>query len=161
MDRTISPASVQKTLLVPADPATAFHAFAHRMHEWSPASHSLTGSRTNIIVEPCVGGRWFETGENGAEADWGKVLAWDPPHRLLLAWQLNAQFSFDPLLITEVEIRFGATNDGLTRVEFEHRNLERYGDAAPDIFQSLDGRDGWGGSLESYAKLLLQGKKTR
>lgn len=161
MERTISPASVRKTLLVPADPATAFHAFAHRMHEWSPASHSLTHSRTNIIIEPRVGGRWFETGGSGAEADWGKVLAWEPPHRLLLAWQLNAQFSFDPLLITEVEIRFESTNDGLTRVEFEHRNLERYGDAAPDIFQSLDGSDGWGGSLENYANLLLQGTETR
>lgn len=124
------------------------------MHEWSPSNHSLTRTRTNIIIESHVGGRWYETGENGTEADWGKVLAWEPPHRLLLAWQLNARFSFDPQLITEVEVRFEPVGENSTRVEFEHRNLERYGEAMPDIFQSLDGHDGWGGSLQSYARML-------
>jgi hypothetical protein len=154
MDRTISPASVRKTFVVRADPAAAFHAFAHRMHEWSPASHSLTGSRTNIIIEPHVEGRWYEIGEGGAEADWGKVLAWEPAQRMLLAWQLNASFNFDPELITEVEVRFEDAGDGSTRVEFEHRNLERFGAAAPDIFKSLNGEDGWSGSLQNYANLL-------
>lgn len=154
MERTISPASVRKILVVPADQTTAFHAFAHRMHEWSPQSHSLTGSRTNIVIEPRVGGRWYETGENGTEADWGKVLAWHPPHRMLLAWQLNARFSFDPGFVTEIEIRFEPVDESSTRVEFEHRNLERYGDAAPDVFKSLDGDDGWGGSLQNFASLL-------
>lgn len=160
MERKISPASVRKTLIVSADPAAAFHAFAHRMHEWSPQSHSLTGSRTNIIVEPRVGGRWYETGQNGTEADWGKVLAWAPPHRMLLAWQLNASFGFDPSLITEVEIRFEPVGESSTRVEFEHRNLDRYGEAAPDIFKSLDGDDGWGGSLQNFAG-LLEGRRAK
>lgn len=123
------------------------------MHEWSPASHSLTGNRTNIIIEPRVGGRWYEIGEGGAEADWGKVLAWEPSRRMLLAWQLDASFNFDPELITEVEIRFEVTEPGFTRVDFEHRNIERFGAAAPDIFKSLDGDDGWGGSLQNYVDL--------
>jgi len=155
MDRTISPASVRKTFVVRADAAAAFQAFAHRMHEWSPTSHSLTGSRTNIIIEPHVGGRWYETGEGNTEADWGKVLAWEPGQRMLLAWQLNANFNFDPDLITEVEVRFEDAGDGSTRVDFEHRNLERFGAAAPDIFNSLNGEDGWSGSLHNYANLLV------
>jgi uncharacterized protein YndB with AHSA1/START domain len=128
------------------------------MHEWSPRDHSLTGARTNIIVESHVGGRWYETGADGTEASWGKVLAWEPPRRMVLAWQLSASFSFDATLVTEVEIRFEAVEGNATRVEFEHRNLERYGDAAPDIFQSLDGEDGWGGSLQNYTD-LMEGKE--
>lgn len=154
MERTISPAAVRKTLIVPTDRETAFHAFVHRMHEWSPGSHSLIGCRANIVIEPHMGGRWYETGDNGTEADWGKVLAWDPPHRMVLAWQLNSSFCFDPDLITEVEVRFEQIGGDSTRVEFEHRNLERYGDATPAIFNSLDGDDGWGGSLKNYAMLL-------
>jgi hypothetical protein len=154
LERTISPAPVRKTLTVPADQAIAFHAFAHRMHEWSPASHSLTGSRTNIIIEPRVGGRWYEIGEGGAEANWGKVLAWEPSRRMLLAWQLDVDFSFNPELITEVEIRFETAEPGFTRVDFEHRNIERFGSAALDLFKSLDGDDGWGGSLQNYIDLF-------
>jgi len=154
LERSISPASVRKTLLVRTDTATAFHAFAHRMHAWSPPSHSLTGSRTDIVIEPRIGGRWYETGEGGAEADWGRVLAWEPPHRMVLAWQLNANFSFDPELTTEVEVRFESAGTGLTRVDFEHRNIERFGAVAPDIFKSLDGDDGWGGSLQMFADLF-------
>lgn len=160
MERNISPASVRKTLVVPTNLAAAFDAFAHRMHEWSPQSHSLTGSRTNIIIEPRVGGRWYETGENGTEADWGKVLAWHPPHRMVLAWQLNARFRFDPGFVTEVEIRFEPLGEASTRVEFEHRNLERYGEAAPDVVKSLDGEDGWGGSLQNYGD-LLEGRRVK
>jgi uncharacterized protein YndB with AHSA1/START domain len=130
------------------------------MHEWSPETHSLTGSRTNIIVEPAIGGRWYETGANGTEVDWGKVLAWNPPHRMLLAWQLNANFSFDPGQITDVEIRFEPVGSNATRVEFEHRNLDRYGATAPEIFQILDGDNGWGGSLQNYAD-LVEGKRVK
>jgi uncharacterized protein YndB with AHSA1/START domain len=154
VDQTIAPASVRKELVVRADAATAFHAFAHRMHEWSPASHSLTGRRTNIIIEPRVGGRWYETGEGGTEANWGRVLAWEPSRRMVLAWQLDANFNFDPELITEVEVRFEAIATGGTRVDFEHRNIDRFGAAAPDVFASLDGEDGWSGSLQDLADLL-------
>lgn len=85
MNGTIAPAPVRKTLTVKADPTRAFHVFAHRMHDWSPLGHSLTGARSGIVIEPRPDGRWYETGENGNEANWGKVLEWEPPHRMLLA----------------------------------------------------------------------------
>lgn len=154
MEQKITPATVRKMLTVKADPAKAFNVFVRRIHEWSPASHSLTGARTGVIIEPRVGGRWYETGEGGAEANWGKVIEWEPPHRLLLAWQLDARCAYDPELITEIEVLFRAVAEGKTQVEFEHRNIERFGTAAADVLASLDGKDGWGGSLAQFAALI-------
>jgi uncharacterized protein YndB with AHSA1/START domain len=152
MDRTITPASIRKTLVVKAEPAKAFEVFARRMHEWSPEVQTMTGSRRGLVIEPRVDGRWYEIGANGEEAQWGKVLAWEPPHRLLLAWQLDADFAYDPDLVTEVEIRFTGLDAGRTQVDFEHRDLERFGDRAAEAAQSLDSKGGWSGSFEAYAR---------
>lgn len=146
---------IRKTLVVKATPARAFEVFAHRMHDWSPAVQSLLGARRDIVVEPRAGGRWYEVSKDGSQADWGKVLAWEPPHRMLLAWQLNAQFAYDPALVTEVEARFFPEDGGRTRVEFEHRNLERFGEAANDTRISLDGEGGWSGSFALYEALFI------
>jgi uncharacterized protein YndB with AHSA1/START domain len=154
MGQRISPAPIRKTIVVKADPARAFDVFAHRMHDWSPAVQSLLGSRRDIVVEPRSGGRWYEVSESGAHADWGKVLVWDPPHRMVLAWQLDARFAYDPDLVTEVEARFAPEEGGRTRVEFEHRNLERFGDEAPTVAASLDSEGGWNGSFEMYKRLF-------
>lgn len=152
MQRTIKPEPIRKTVVVNAGLVKAFEVFAHRMHDWSPTQHSLTGARTGIVIEPRVGGRWYEIGDGGEEADWGRVLEWEPPRRMLLAWQLDAQFAYDPNLITEIEVRFESVGEGRTRVEFEHRNLERFGPGAVELLTSLD--SGWGGILNGFAGLL-------
>jgi uncharacterized protein YndB with AHSA1/START domain len=154
MDRTITPAPIRKTLVVKAEPAKAFEVFARRMHDWSPEVQSLLGKRRDIVVEPKADGRWYEVSEDGSQADWGRVLAWDPPNRLLLAWQLDANFQYDPKLTTEVEIRFAPVEGGRTRVDFEHRNLERFGDRADETRLSLDGEGGWSGSFALYVGLF-------
>ena len=152
MTVTISPAPVRKTVRVQAPPARAFEVFAVRMGSWWPKSHSVGASpQRDVILEPRPGGRWFERGEDGAECDWGHVLAWEPPSRLLLAWQLNAEWRFDRNLVTEVEIRFIPDGADATRVELEHRHLERFGDRAEAVRNSLDSPGGWGGILEGYA----------
>ena len=101
-----------------------------------------------IIIEPREGGRWFERGEDGTESDWGHVLAWNPPGRLLIAWQIGANWSYDPALVTEVELTFAPHGDG-TLVTLEHRHLERYGEAAAAHAAQLDG--GWPSLLQGYA----------
>lgn len=154
MPLEISPAPIRKTLSVNADVKRAFEVFVSRMHEWSPAVQSLLGSRKNIVVEPRTGGRWYEVSESGVEADWGKVLVWEPPNRLVLAWQLDATFSYDPALVTEVEARFAPEGERRTRIEFEHRNLDRFGARAPETAASLDSEGGWSGSFTLYEKLL-------
>jgi uncharacterized protein YndB with AHSA1/START domain len=152
MTVTISPAPVRKSVRVKAPPARAFEVFAARMGSWWPKSHSVGASpQRDVIIEPRPGGRWFERGEDGAECDWGHVLAWEPPSRLLLAWQLNAEWRFDRNLVTEVEVRFIPDGADATRVELEHRHLERFGDRVEAVRNSLDSPGGWGGILEGYA----------
>src|SRR5262249_28080303 len=134
MDVRIAPAPVRKTLQVKATQAHAFDVFTAGFGRWWPRSHSVGKSPIeDAVIEPKVGGRWYEGGQDGSECDWGRVLAWEPPARLVLAWQLNAQWQFDPALVTEVEVKFIAEGSAQTRVEFEHRELQRFGDRAEAV----------------------------
>jgi uncharacterized protein YndB with AHSA1/START domain len=85
------------------------------------------------VIEPFAGGRWFERDAEGGETSWGRVLAFEPPERLLLAWQLNSQFRYDPAFETEVELTFTPSDGGGSRVTLEHRNLERFGADAEKV----------------------------
>ena len=86
-----------------------------------------TSDFDTAVIEPFAGGRWFERGVDGTEADWGKVLVWEPPQRLVLAWQITPDFQFDPNLVTEIEVRFEAIGPDQTRVDLEHRLFDRFG----------------------------------
>lgn len=102
-------------------------------------------------LEPHVGGRWYEIGADGRECPWGRVLLWEPPARVVLAWQITADWGYDPDLETEVEVRFSPRPEGGTLVELEHRKLERYGDRAEGVRASLDSEGGWQGLLGLFA----------
>lgn len=108
------------------------------------------------VIEPRAGGRWFERGEDGSECQWGKVLVWDPPDRVVLGWQLNSQFKFDPAVVTEVDVRFIPESANVTRVELEHRNLERFGEQGEVLRQKVDSPNGWAGLLENYAAVAAK-----
>jgi uncharacterized protein YndB with AHSA1/START domain len=147
----IKPVPVRKQVFVAVEPERAFAVFTGHMGVWWPKGHSVGSSpQKDVVVEPRTGGRWFERAEDGSESMWGHVIAWDPPHRVLLAWQLNAEWTYDPALVTVVEVRFDA-HDGGTMVHLEHSGLERMGDAAEAVRKSIDSPDGWGGILASYA----------
>jgi hypothetical protein len=149
---TIAP--IVKTVDLKCAPARAFALFTGRMAAWWPASHHIGGAPfEEIVIEPAAGGRWFERSEDGAETPWGKVLAWAPPGRVLLAWQLRADWTYDPDFETEVEITFEPQGQG-TRVRLEHRNLERYGADAEAIAASLGG--GWPTIVEGFAAFADQ-----
>ena len=81
------------------------------------------------------------------------MLLWQPPERIILAWQLNADWQYDPDFVTELEVRFIAEGDSTTRVELEHRDLEKYGEKAAEIRATLDSPDGWNGALAFYAEV--------
>jgi uncharacterized protein YndB with AHSA1/START domain len=151
----IRPAPVRKSLIVRADAAKAFDVFTNRMGSWWPASHSINSAELkNVVMEPKADGRWFERGADGTECQWGKVIAWEPPSRLLLAWQITADWKYDPDLVTEVEVTFTPTGNGETRVELEHRNLERYGGKAEAVRLSIDSDGGWRKLLELFAEAV-------
>jgi uncharacterized protein YndB with AHSA1/START domain len=156
--QTIAPAPVRKTLTIKASPARAFEVFTGGIDRWWPRSHHTgEGELKKVIVEPREGGRWYEETTVGTESEWGKVLAWEPPQgaergRLMLAWQLGADFKYDPDLITEVEVLFTDIGEGRTRVDFEHRNLERMGAKAAEARAAVDSPGGWGAILAAFGE---------
>lgn len=140
---------IRKTVRIKAAPARAFDIFTSRIGEWWPRQHTIGATpHIDVTIEPFPDGRWYETGEDGRQTDWGRVLAWDPPHRLLLAWQIDASWSFNRRASSEVELTFAPDGAG-TRVEFEHRHLERLGVDAARVSDML--RGGWPGLLEGFA----------
>jgi uncharacterized protein YndB with AHSA1/START domain len=143
MPQRIAPAAIRKTIEVRAPIERAFAVFATRMGDWWHKEHSIARGTTqqDVVIEPRAGGRWYELGADGSEHPWGKVIAYDPPHRLLLAWQLTREFTYDPGFETMVEVKF-EERDGVTVVTFEHRDLERMGGGAVEMLESMDG--GWG-----------------
>ena len=151
MNRTITVAPVRKTVRVNAAAAHAFEAFALGIGRWWPATHTVgTSPMRDVVIEPHPGGRWYERGQDGSECDWGVVLAWEPPGRLLLGWQLDAEFRRNPATATEVEVRFIAESATVTRVELAHRGLERLGESAETLRGKIDAPGGWTGVLEHY-----------
>lgn len=144
-------APVRIAIEVAAEPALAFDVFTAGMGRWWLRSHRLGAAAIrDVVIEPRAGGRWYEIGEDGREWSWGGVLAWDPPSRVVLDWQLDADWRFDPDHHTTVEVHFTALGAGRTRVDVEHRDLERYGDRAVALRQAIDSAGGWPGLLDSY-----------
>jgi hypothetical protein len=101
-------------------------------------------------MEPRDGGRWYEIGEDGSETEWGRVVAWEAPRRVLLAWQLNSDFKYDKDFVTHVEVVFAEEADGAIRVTLEHRDMDRYGDKAANTRAALDSEGGWTGMMQLY-----------
>jgi uncharacterized protein YndB with AHSA1/START domain len=141
--RRITPAAIRKTVEVKAPIERAFQVFASRMGDWWHKEHSIAPGTTqaDVVIEPSAGGRWYEKGADGSEHQWGRVIAYDPPRRLVLAWQLTREFKFDPDFETTVEVLFEERGD-TTVVQFEHRDLERMGEGAAEQMEAMDG--GWG-----------------
>jgi uncharacterized protein YndB with AHSA1/START domain len=149
----IRPAPVRQSIAVKASQARAFEVFTRDIAKWWPASHHIGKAEMKApMLEPCAGGRWYETGVDGSTCEWGKVLVWEPPARLVLAWQISADFKYDPNLVTEVEVTFTDAGNGMTRVDLEHRNLERFADKAESFAASVT--SGWGLLLGLYGKTV-------
>jgi uncharacterized protein YndB with AHSA1/START domain len=149
---TIAP--VRRSVFVKAPPERAFKVFTEGFASWWPASHSvIAADQEGAYIEPEVGGRWYERGVDGSECDWGRVLAYDPPGRLVLSWLLDGEFEPDPdpANASEVEITFTREGDG-TLVELEHRGFERRASGGAQVAESVAGEGGWSGLLVAYAE---------
>lgn len=151
MTLTIRPAPVTHALQVAAPPASAFRSFTEGMGRWWPKSHSIgTSPLVQVVMEPRAGGSWHEVGEDGSTCAWGRVAIWEPPSRLVLVWQIGADWKHDPSLETEVEVTFTPDGPG-TRVTLEHRGLEAYGGRAAEMAGVFAGPGGWPGLLAAFA----------
>jgi uncharacterized protein YndB with AHSA1/START domain len=153
--------AVRKTVMVNVPQAHAFAAFTERHGEWWPLQHYHIGAQPpqTAILEPRPGGRWFERAHDGSECDWGRVLVWEPPSRIVLSWEIGSDWKHDPNLKTEVEVRFVAEGKDRTRVELEHRGLDAYGARRDEMRAIFDSDRGWKGLLDSFAAHASEGPK--
>jgi uncharacterized protein YndB with AHSA1/START domain len=155
VSQRIKPATIHKTIEVKASIERAFEVFTGHIGDWWSRDFSINGGipQKGVIVEPHSGGRWYEVGEDGSECQWGRVLEWDEPRRVVLAWQINAEWRYDPDFETIVDVRF-EDRDGSTLVTLEHRELERFGEAATRQAEQMGG--GWGMLLERFRNAVGQ-----
>lgn len=153
------PNSVRKTMNVRASLEVAWRVFTEQMGTWWPlADYKIGNARAvDAVIEPHVGGRWYERGDDGATCDWGRVLAWEPPSRLVLSWDITADWKYDRELNTELEVRFLRESEDVTRVELEHRKLDRYGVRRDEMRRIFETEGDWGRLLAMFATRVAGG----
>lgn len=151
---SFDPNTVRKVVNVRAPQMVAWQVFTGKMGTWWPLAFYKIGKATAVdaVLEPHVGGRWYERGDDGSICQWGSVLAWEPPSRLVLSWDIGADWQYDPTLKTEIEVRFIAEGSDHTRVELEHRHLDRYGAHRDKMRAVFDTEGDWGRLLEAFAR---------
>jgi uncharacterized protein YndB with AHSA1/START domain len=149
------PNSVRKVIVVEAPQAVAWRVFTQKMGAWWPLANYKIGKAPAVdaVLEPHVGGRWYERGDDGSTCEWGTVLSWDPPSRLVLSWDISADWQPDPALKTEIEVRFIPEGENVTRVELEHRRLDRYGARRDQMRRIFDVEGDWGKLLAMFGRV--------
>lgn len=153
MTITVTIAPVRKSIRVKASQQHAFEVFTSGLGRWWPRTHTIgKPPMQRAVMEPRLGGRWYELSEDGSEADVGKILVWEPPHRFVMSWDLNSAWKPDSAVGSEVEVRFVADGPDATVVELEHRNFERLGpEGGESMRKDVDG--GWPGLLEIFKQV--------
>ena len=150
-------ASVARSVVVNAAPDKAFATFTERLGDFKPPEHNLLGVPiAETVFEPHVGGHILDRGTDGSECRWARVLAYEPPDRVVFSWDIGPtwQVESDPDKCSEVEVRFVAETDDRTRVELEHRHLDRHGPGWTSVRDGIAGDQGWPLYLDRYATLL-------
>jgi uncharacterized protein YndB with AHSA1/START domain len=153
-------AVVRRTIVVQAPQDKAFHAFTERFGDFKPREHNMLASPiAQTVFEPRVGGHIYDRGEDGSECRWARVLAFDPPGRVVFSWDIGPTWKVesDPDLTSEVEVTFVPEAADRTRVELVHRNLDRHGPGWQSLADGIGTGDGWPLYLTRYADLLTGG----
>ncbi len=146
--------TVRSTIVVDAPIERAFTVFTDGMGSWWPREHHiLRVDLAETVFEPRQGGHVYDCGVDGSECHWGRVLAYEPPIRVVFSWDISLQWQLedDTAHTSEVEVRFVAEGPGRTRVELEHRNLDRHGDGWEQMRDVVASPDGWDLSLRNFA----------
>jgi uncharacterized protein YndB with AHSA1/START domain len=149
--------SVRKRVVVEAPIERAFRVFTEDFDSIKPRDHNMLSVEiAESIFEPRVGGRIYDRGVDGSECQWARVLAYEPPHRVVFSWDIDPrwQIESDPERTSEVEVRFIAETPDVTRVELEHRNLERHGEGWEALGEGVGGEAGWPLYLQRFVELL-------
>ena len=151
--------SVTTSVVVNAPIDRAFSVFTDDMGSWWPPEHHLVpGQLKKMVFEPRAGGNVYDVSDDGSECRWARVLAYEPPHRVVFSWDISAQWQIetDPARTSEVEVRFIAEDPGRTRVQLEHRHLDRHGEGWQGRRDAIASPDGWPIGLQRVAERLGQ-----
>jgi uncharacterized protein YndB with AHSA1/START domain len=154
MTMQVADTSVQTSIVVEAPIERAFSVFTEGMGTWWPPEHHiLEGDLGEMVFEPREGGHVYDRGVDGSECRWARVLAYEQPNRIVISWDISPQWQLeaDPEKTSEVEVRFAAEASDRTRVELEHRNLERHGEGWEQMRDAVGSPDGWGIGLRRFA----------
>ena len=158
MSQQTTDLSVRRTITVEAPKERAFTVFTEGMSTWWLLDTHHIGEQPaeEVVVEPRSGGRWYERAADGTECEWGRVIEWEPPDRVVFGWHLRPDWKYEPdeSRASEVEVRFIAEGPGTTRVELEHRGFDVHGDRGDELRTGVAGEGGWGSLLERFAKAV-------
>ena len=149
--------SVRHEIVVEAPIDRAFSVFTEGMGRFKPPEHNMLGvDIAETVFEPREGGRVYDRGVDGSECGWARVLAYEPPDRVVISWDISPhwQIETDPERTSEVEVRFIAETPDRTSVELEHRNLDRHGDGWEGLREGVDSGDGWPLYLRRFADVV-------
>jgi uncharacterized protein YndB with AHSA1/START domain len=149
--------NVRHAIVVDAPIDRAFRVFTEDFDRVKPRDHNLLAVEiAETVFELRVGGRVYDRGVDGSECQWARVLAIEPPNRLVFSWDINPQFQLesDPDKTSEVEVRFLAESAERTRVELEHRYLDRHGDGWEGERDAVAAEDGWPIYLKRFGELV-------
>jgi uncharacterized protein YndB with AHSA1/START domain len=157
MIRQVEATSVHAQVVVDAPIDRAFRVFTEEFDRIKPREHNLLGVEiAETVFEPRVGGHVYDRGVDGSECRWARVLAYEPPKRVVISWDISPRWQIETNLerTSEVEIRFIAETPQRTRVELEHRHLERHGGGWEAERDAVRGDGGWPFYLQRFADLL-------
>ncbi|WP_315704995.1 MULTISPECIES: SRPBCC family protein [unclassified Bradyrhizobium] len=145
-------APVHKQVLVRVPIGHAFEVFTSGLTRWWPHTHGVGKQPIRaVLMEPRLGGRWLEVGEDGTETPVATIILWEPPHRVVMLWQISAQWKPDATMRSEVDVRFIAEGTELTRVELTHHKFETMGpEAGASMRKDVDG--GWPGLMRRFVE---------
>jgi uncharacterized protein YndB with AHSA1/START domain len=146
--------SVRTEIVIEAPIDRTFRLFTERFDQIKPREHNMLAvDIAESVFEPRAGGRVYDRGVDGSECQWGRVLAYDPPNRVVFTWDISPRWRIeaDPARSSEVEVRFIAEGDRRTRVELEHRHLERHGEGWQGLAEGVRGDQGWPLYLRRFA----------
>ncbi len=154
---TQSTTPVQTSIVVAAPIERAFSVFTEGMASWWPTTHHiLEAELAEMVFEPRPGGHIYDRGVDGSECRWARVLVYEPPERVVFSWDISLQWKReeDPERTSEVEVRFVAEGPNSTRVELEHRGIERHGEGWEAMRDAVGSPDGWQAGLTAFAQRL-------
>ena len=151
---------VRTSIVVEADAERAFKVFTADIGSWWPPEHHiLQADLAEMVFEARTGGHIYDRGTDGSECHWARVLVYEPPERVVFTWDISPQWQIetDPARTSEIEVRFVPEGPQRTRVELEHRNIDRHGEGWEQVRDGVAHPDGWGLGLRRLADRLAAG----